>query len=93
MLLIGADDLGAAVAAAVTDPDTFHETEIERAGDALTSPEIARTLSAAAGRQIALVVVCPDEQAQRIGAPSAYSDSWNDHVGYPARPTTPPATA
>ena len=86
MALICADDLGAAVAAAVAEPDKFHEAEIELAGDALTYTEIAATLSAAAGREITAVFVSHDEQAQRIGAPSAYSDSWTSRIGYPARP-------
>ena len=86
MALICADDLGAAVAAAVAEPDKFHEAKIEFAGDALTYPEIADTLSKAAGREIALAFVSQEEQAQRIGAPSAYSEAWNSRVGYPARP-------
>lgn len=86
MALICADDLGAAVAAAVAEPDRFHEAEIEFAGDALTYPEIAATLSTAAGREITAVFVSRGEQEQRIGAPSAYGDSWIDRVGYPARP-------
>lgn len=86
LALICADDFGAAVAAAVADPDKFHETEIDLAGDALTYPEIADTLSRATGREIKLVFVSQEEQAQRIGSPSAYSEHWNDEVGYPARP-------
>ena len=84
--LVCADDLGAAVAAAVAEPDKFHEAEIELAGDALTYPEIADTLSKAAGREIALTFVSREEQAQRIGAPSAWGEDWNGRVGYPARP-------
>ncbi|MFE5397907.1 NmrA family NAD(P)-binding protein [Streptomyces sp. NPDC056568] len=86
MALISADDFGAAVAAAVADPATFHEAEIDLAGDALTHAEIAETLSRAAGREITAVFVSREEQEQRAGAPLADSQIWNNHVGYPARP-------
>ncbi|WP_328491301.1 NmrA family NAD(P)-binding protein [Streptomyces sp. NBC_00414] len=86
LALINSDDLGAAVAAAVAEPGKFHEAEIEFAGDALTYPEIADALSKAAGREITAVSVSWEEQAQRLGAPSADTEIWYDHVGYPARP-------
>jgi uncharacterized protein YbjT (DUF2867 family) len=53
--LICGEDLGAAVAAAVAEPDKFHEAEIELAGDALTFTEIADTLAKSAGREITAV--------------------------------------
>lgn len=84
MALINADDFGAAVAAAVADPDKFHEAEIELAGDALTHTEIADTLSRAVGREVAAAFVSREEQEQRLGAPTADSQIWNDRVGYPA---------
>jgi uncharacterized protein YbjT (DUF2867 family) len=84
MALINAYGFGAAVAAAVTEPDKFHEAEIELAGDALTHTEIAETPSRAANREI--TAVSRMEQEQLVGAPSADSQIWNDRVGYPARP-------
>ncbi|MFE7721229.1 NmrA family NAD(P)-binding protein [Nocardia rhizosphaerihabitans] len=86
LALINSDDFGAAVAAAVADPGKFHQAEIDLAGDALTHPEIADTLSKAVGREITAVFISQEEQARRLGAPSAYSQIWNDLVGYPARP-------
>ncbi len=86
MALICADDLGAAVAVAVAEPEKFHEAEIELAGDALTHTEIADTLSKASGREITAVFISREEQEQRLGAPTADSQIWNDRVGYPARP-------
>ncbi|MBK5992934.1 NmrA family NAD(P)-binding protein [Streptomyces sp. MBT58] len=86
MALICADDLGAAVAAAVAEPGKFHEAEIEFAGDALTHTEIAETLSTASGREITAVFISRDEQEKRLGAPTTDSQTWNDRVGYPARP-------
>lgn len=90
LALINTDDFGAAVAAAVTEPDKFHQAEIEFAGDALTHPQIAEVMSKAAGREIVVVSATLEEQQQRLGAAmgTAVADSqiWNDHVGYPARP-------
>ncbi|MGW0792300.1 NmrA family NAD(P)-binding protein [Streptomyces sp. NPDC002911] len=86
LALICADDLGAAVAAAVAEPEKLHESEIEFAGDALTHTEIADTLSKATGREITAVFISREEQDQRLGAPTTDSQIWNDRVGYPARP-------
>ncbi len=86
LALINADDFGAAVAAAVADPVEFREAEIEFSGDVLTFPEIADALSKAAGREITAVSLSWKEQEQRLGAPFADSQVWNDRVGYPARP-------
>ncbi|MFD9709706.1 NmrA family NAD(P)-binding protein [Streptomyces sp. NPDC060006] len=86
LALICSGDFGAAVAAAVAEPGNFHEAEIEFAGDALTHPEISDTLSKASGREITAVSVSWEEQEQRLGAPMADGQIWNDHVGYPARP-------
>ncbi|GAB2462018.1 uncharacterized protein YbjT (DUF2867 family) [Conyzicola lurida] len=86
MALINAEDLGAAVAAAVADPDTFHEAEIEFAGDVLTFREIAEIVSAAANRQITAVFHAPEEWEQVTGTHYAEGRHWDDVVGYPARP-------
>lgn len=67
------------------DPDKSHEAEIELAGDALTHTEIAATLSKAASREIIAVFLSQEEQAQRLGAPTADSQIWNDRVPYTAR--------
>ncbi|GAA3698898.1 NmrA/HSCARG family protein [Arthrobacter ginkgonis] len=86
MALINAEDLGAAVAAAVADPDKFHEAEIEFAGDALTHPEIADAISAVANRKITAVFRPAEEWEQVLGAPQGSGRTWDDLVGYPARP-------
>lgn len=86
LALICSADFGAAVAAAVADPGKFHEAEIELAGDALTHPEIADTLSKATGREITAISLSWEEQEQRLGAPMADGQIWNNRVGYPARP-------
>lgn len=86
LALTNTDDFGAAVAAAVADPEKFHGAEIELAGDSLTHPQIAALMSQAAGRRIAFVSIPPEESAQRFGEPTAESQVWNDRVGYPATP-------
>ncbi|MGY0497913.1 NmrA family NAD(P)-binding protein [Nocardia sp. FBN12] len=86
LVMTNTDDFGAAVAAAVADPDTFHEAEIELGGDALTQNEIADILAKATGREITAVFISSQEQEKRAGTPTAWSDTWTDRVGYPARP-------
>ncbi|MFF2233736.1 Rossmann-fold NAD(P)-binding domain-containing protein [Streptomyces anulatus] len=84
--LICADDLGAAVAAAVAEPDRFHEAEVDLAGDALTYPQMADVLFQATGREITTDFISLEEKTQRSGASAAFGDRWNDRVGYPVRP-------
>ncbi|MBW6434930.1 NmrA family NAD(P)-binding protein [Actinoplanes hulinensis] len=86
LALICADDLGAAVAAAVAEPDRFHEAEIEMAGDALTYPQMAEILSQVTGREITIDFISLEEATQRFGTSAAFGDVFNDRVGYPARP-------
>lgn len=86
LALICADDLGAAVAAAVAQPDRFHQAEIDLAGDALTFPQMAEILTQVTGREIVADFISLEERARRDGPPAAFGDLWNDQVGYPARP-------
>lgn len=86
LALINAADFGAAVAAAVAEPDKFDRAEIELAGDSLTHPQIAEIMSQAAGRHITAISLSHAETETRFGAPTADSQVWNDHVGYPATP-------
>ncbi|MBB5866723.1 uncharacterized protein YbjT (DUF2867 family) [Allocatelliglobosispora scoriae] len=86
LALICADDLGAAVAAAVAEPDRFHEAEIELASDALTYPQMAEVLSRVTGREFKADFISLEEREQRSGASAAFGDVFNDRIGYPARP-------
>ncbi|MFM9695005.1 NmrA family NAD(P)-binding protein [Streptomyces europaeiscabiei] len=86
LALIAADDFGAAVAAAVADPEKFHGAEVELAGDAPTFSEIAAVLSKAARRDITAVFLKAEELDGRIHEGMAASQVWIDHVGYSARP-------
>jgi hypothetical protein len=75
-----------AIAAAVAAPERLHGAEIDLAGDALTFTEIAAVLSKAAHSDITAIFLSREEQEQRIGAPAADNQIWQDRVGYPARP-------
>ncbi|MGW6128718.1 NmrA family NAD(P)-binding protein [Cellulomonas sp. NPDC055163] len=86
LALINTDDFGAAVAAVVADPDGFHEAEIEFAGDAMTHTEIAEVISAIANRNVTAVFRNPEEWEQVRGATQRGERTWDDLVGYPARP-------
>lgn len=86
LALICADDFGAAVAAAVAEPDKFHEAEVELASDALTYPQMAEILAQVTGREITTDFISLQERTQRHGASAAFGDVFNDRVGYPARP-------
>lgn len=66
--LVAVDDIGAAAAAAVLDPDTFDKVELELASDHLSMTQIAGVLSQALGTHLA----APDmteAQAKAAGMP------------------------
>jgi uncharacterized protein YbjT (DUF2867 family) len=84
--LIAVDDIGAAAAAALTDPERFHGVELELAGDHLSMTEIAEVLSEALGTRLH----APDmteEQALAAGMhPMGATHQWMNDVPQPARP-------
>ncbi|MBN6042266.1 NmrA family NAD(P)-binding protein [Amycolatopsis sp. 195334CR] len=84
--LIATEDIGDAAAAAIADPDRFHQVELELAGDYLTMKEIAEVLSRAIGTPLA----APDmteEEAFAAGMPGmGASHEWLNVTGQPARP-------
>jgi uncharacterized protein YbjT (DUF2867 family) len=85
--LIAAEDFGAVVAAIVTDPRRFAGLEIELAGDVLTFPEIAATLTDVTGRTISASCRPAHEVDALLGRRSwSATQTWLDDVGYPARP-------
>jgi uncharacterized protein YbjT (DUF2867 family) len=85
--LIAAEDFGAVVAAIATDPRRFAGLEIELAGDVLTFPEIAATLTDVTGRTISASCRPAHEVDARLGRRSwSATQTWLDDVGYPARP-------
>ncbi|MFD6100484.1 NmrA family NAD(P)-binding protein [Nocardiopsis flavescens] len=86
LALVAVEDIGAAVAAAVADPERFHGVELDLAGDHLSMAEIAATLS----RVLGLDLQAPDmtlEQALAAGLhPTAVGHDWLNAVPQPGRP-------
>ena len=85
--LIAAEDFGAVVVEVAADRERFAGSEIELAGDALTFPAIASTLSAFVGRSISASCRPAHEVDALLGRRSwSATQTWLDAVGYPARP-------
>ncbi|MEU8414627.1 NmrA family NAD(P)-binding protein [Amycolatopsis japonica] len=84
--LAAVDDIGAAAAAAIAEPDRFSGVELELASDFLTMTEIAEVLSGALGTKL----IAPDmtvEQAVAAGMPPmGASHEWLNVIGQPGRP-------
>ncbi|MER6669114.1 NmrA family NAD(P)-binding protein, partial [Amycolatopsis japonica] len=84
--LAAVDDIGAAAAAAIAEPDRFSGVELELASDFLTMTEIAEVLSGALGTKL----TAPDmtvEQAVAAGMPPmGASHEWLNVIGQPGRP-------
>lgn len=87
MVLVTAEDVGAATVAAIEDPGRFHGQSIELAGDALTMSEVAAILSRAMGRPITARSESPAEAEARGVMPHwILSQIWSNEVRYPAKP-------
>ncbi|GAA2100123.1 NmrA/HSCARG family protein [Kitasatospora saccharophila] len=86
LALVAAQDVGRAVAAAVSAPAEFHRVELELAGDYLTMTEIAEVLSRATG----VPLTAPDmteEQARAAGmGDMGATHAFMEAFGQPARP-------
>ncbi len=84
--LVAVDDIGAAAAAAITDPKRFDGVELELASDHLSMAQIAEVLSRALERTI----TAPDmtgEQALAAGMGHyGLAHEWLNVHGQPARP-------
>ncbi|OXM50512.1 NmrA family NAD(P)-binding protein [Amycolatopsis alba] len=84
--LAAVDDIGAAAAAAIAEPERFSGLELELASDFLTMTEIAEILSGVLGTRLS----APDmtvEQAVAAGMPPmGASHEWLNVIGQPARP-------
>jgi len=84
--LAAVDDIGAAAAAVIAEPERFTGVELELASDFLTMAEIAEVLSDVLGTRLA----APDmtvEQAVAAGMPPmGASHEWLNIIGQPGRP-------
>lgn len=86
LALVATEDIGAAAAHAVQEPDRFHEVELELAGELLTMEEVARTLSTAWGVPVEAPTMSLDE-ALAAGMPAwGAGHVWSNAVTQPARP-------
>ncbi|MFC9178710.1 NmrA family NAD(P)-binding protein [Streptomyces sp. NPDC057107] len=86
LALVATEDIGAAVAHAVQEPERFHEVELELAGELLTMEEVARTLSTAWGVPVEAPSMTLDE-ALAAGMPAwGAGHVWSNAVLQPARP-------
>ncbi|NEB36422.1 NmrA family NAD(P)-binding protein [Streptomyces sp. SID14515] len=86
LALVAAEDIGAAVAHAVREPDRFHAVELELAGDRLTMEQVAGVLSAAWGVPLKAPSMDLDE-ALAAGMPAwGAGHLWSNAITQPAHP-------
>ncbi|MFE6769795.1 NmrA family NAD(P)-binding protein [Streptomyces fimicarius] len=86
LALVAAEDIGAAVAHAVQEPDRFHAVELELAGDRLTMEQVAGVLSAAWGVPVEAPSMDLDE-ALAAGMPAwGAGHLWSNAITQPAHP-------
>ncbi|MDP9949509.1 MULTISPECIES: NmrA family NAD(P)-binding protein [Streptomyces] len=86
LALVACEDIGAAVAHAVRDPDRFHRVELELAGDRLTMEQVAGVLSDVWGVPVKAPVMDLDE-ALAAGMPSwGAGHAWSNALTQPAHP-------
>ncbi len=81
--MIAVEDIGKYGARAFTDAATLNRREIDIAGDAVTIPAAAATLSRALGKSIEFVRV-PIEDVRKNSEDFALMLEWFDKVGYDA---------
>ncbi|WP_433074031.1 NmrA/HSCARG family protein [Dactylosporangium sp. CA-052675] len=85
--LVAVDDIGATVAAAVAQPQRFHEIELELASDHLAMTEIAEILSRALGVPLAAPDMTePEAVAAGMPAYAGLPMELMNVAGQPARP-------
>ncbi|RLV66789.1 NmrA family protein [Streptomyces sp. CBMAI 2042] len=86
LALVATEDIGAAAAHALQEPDRFHQVELELAGEVLTMTEVARTLSTAWGVPVEAPTMSLDE-ALAAGMPAwGAGHVWSNAILQPARP-------
>ena len=81
---INAEDIGAFAALAFENPDEWLGREVDLAGDELTMPEIAETMSQVTGRKISYYQVPWDQFREQMGKEYAVMYEWFNEVGYEA---------
>ncbi|GAA3758039.1 NmrA family NAD(P)-binding protein [Streptomyces tremellae] len=84
--LVAVDDIGAAAAAAIADPERFHRVELELASDYLPMTRIAEVLSAALGTELTAPDMALDEAVAAGMPPMGAGHQMMNETGQPARP-------
>ncbi|QRN81197.1 MAG: NmrA family NAD(P)-binding protein [Nocardiopsis sp. BM-2018] len=87
LAMVAVEDIGAAAAAAITDPERFHQVILELSGDRLPMSEVAGVLSSALGVELAAPSMGAEEAlAAGMFAPLAAAHEYMNQVDTPARP-------
>ena len=86
LALIAVEDIGAAAAAAINDPERFHQVTLELAGERLSVAEVTEILSGVLGVELALPPMSLEEALAAGMSPMGASHTYLNEVGAPARP-------
>ncbi len=81
---INAEDIGVFAVLAFENPDEWLGREVDLAGDELTMPEMAETLSQVTGREISCYQVPWNQFREQRGEEIAIMYEWFNEVGYEA---------
>ncbi|MEW2547594.1 NmrA family NAD(P)-binding protein [Streptomyces sp. NPDC047002] len=84
--LVAVDDIGAAAAAALADPERFHRVELELASDYLSMTRIAEILSRTLGTELTAPDMTLDEAVAAGMPPMGAGHLMMNETGQPARP-------
>lgn len=85
--LVACEDIGRAAAAAVLEPDRFHQVELELASDHPTMEQVAQTFSRVFGTAMEAPVMTEEEMLDAGTHPGwTRAQDLLATVGYPARP-------
>ena len=84
--LVATEDIGAAAAAAIAEPERFHGVELELASDYLSMTEIAAVLSRVLGTHLTAPDMTEEEAFAAGMPPMGASHEWMNVAGQPARP-------
>jgi len=81
---VNVEDLGAFAAIAFENPDEWLGREVDLAGDELTMPEVAKTMSQVTGLEISYYQVPWNQFREQMGEEFAVMYEWFNEVGYEA---------
>lgn len=81
---VNVEDIGAFAAMAFENPDEWLGREVDLAGDELTMPEVAETMSQVTGREISYYQVPWNQFREQMGEEFAIMYEWFNDEGYEA---------